>query len=225
MIPKNIQHTVPGDPIPHPFGMVSSRDPWKTGCWWPPTFGDEKGTLNHLVIRFPPAMTNNPGYPLGQPHHPVVSVVLFQLPNASSQHLPGEFSFSSEWSDFFVRSRSSHVWCIWSGQTYTNILQTYPLIDIAIKPIQFLCNSTNNTPRHLLPLKQTTRRQNSLNYVSTVNSDVFPHSHRVMQVCGTFFICKIFNWILIMSRLFRMKKAWCHPVVWKTRCCLNVLFW
>ena len=31
------------------FGMVSSRDPFKGCCWWPPTFGDQKITLNHLV--------------------------------------------------------------------------------------------------------------------------------------------------------------------------------
>ena len=30
------------------FGMVSSREPFK-GCWWPPTFGDRKVTLNHLA--------------------------------------------------------------------------------------------------------------------------------------------------------------------------------
>ena len=33
------------------FGMVSSRDTFK-GCWWPPTIGDKKVTLNHLAEVF-----------------------------------------------------------------------------------------------------------------------------------------------------------------------------
>ena len=77
---------------------------------WPPTFGDEKGTLNHLVIRFPPAMTNHPGCPLPATSSPCSFCSSF---SASKRFFSASsWRFSSEW-DFFLSSRSSHGSCIW----------------------------------------------------------------------------------------------------------------
>ena len=44
------KNPTPGDASRDLFGMVSSRDLLKRGCSWPPTIGDEKGTLNHWKI-------------------------------------------------------------------------------------------------------------------------------------------------------------------------------
>ena len=38
------QKHAPGDSSRDLFGMVSLRDPFCRGCWWPPTFGDQKVT-------------------------------------------------------------------------------------------------------------------------------------------------------------------------------------